>query len=81
MVFKEIALIRVKAEDAKTREEIEQKAHDYDSSIAYVSDKYVVVEKTGAEDEINSLYHMFESYGIIGLVRSGRIALKKEITI
>ncbi len=81
LVFKEIALIRVKAEDAKTRAEVEQKANDYDSNVTYVCDKYVIVEKTGNEDEINSLYHMFESYGVIGLVRSGRIALKKEISI
>ena len=81
LVFKEIALIRVASKDVKAREEIEQKASDYDSHITYVCDKYVIVEKTGTEDEINSLYRMFESYGVIGFVRSGRIALKKDIQI
>ena len=80
-MFKEIALIRVATKDAKAREEIEKKASDYDSNVTYVCDKYLIVEKTGTEDEINSLYHMFENYGVIGLVRSGRIALKKDIQI
>ena len=35
----------------------------------------IVIEKSGSEDEINSLYLLLEPFGIREFVRSGRIAL------
>jgi acetolactate synthase-1/3 small subunit len=78
LIFKEIAFIKVTAKDHKARREIEEVAHRYGAHIVFSKEGYLVVEKTGSEDEVNSLTSLLEPYGITQFVRSGRIAIAKE---
>ena len=78
LIFKEIAFIRVSGSPEK-RHEIEELAHRYDATVTYASNSGLLIEKSGSEDEINSLYMLLEPYGIQEFTRSGRIAVKKEI--
>lgn len=78
LVFKEIAFISVTAKDAAARREIEETAHRYGAHLVFSKDKFLVLEKTGSEDEVNALTSLLEPYGITQFVRSGRIAIAKE---
>lgn len=78
LICREIALIRVAAEDKDKRPEIEELAHRHGAVVTYANDKSLIVEKTGEEDEINSLYILLEPFGIREFIRSGRIALRKS---
>jgi len=77
LLFKEIAFFKVRVSDAAARAQIEGHAIKYGASIAIAAASFVVVEKTGREAEVDSLYHMLEPFGIIEFVRSGRIAMVK----
>ncbi len=78
LLFKEIAFYRTAAETSDARLEIEEHAQRYGAVITFADDDSLVVEKTGSEDEINSLYKLLEPFGIKEFVRSGRIAIRKD---
>ena len=78
LLFREIAFIRVCTEDPAKRPEIEELAHRYNASIVHAESNYLIIEKTGSEEEISSLYLLLEPYGMKEFVRSGRIALEKS---
>lgn len=79
LIFKEIAFFRVAVNSPDKRTEVEELAHRYGASMVYVSQRSLVLEKTGAEDVINSLYLLLEPFGITEFVRSGRIAIRKDV--
>ena len=78
LLFKEIAFFRVNSESPTRRTEIEELAHRYGAHMVNISAASLVIEKTGTEDEVNSLYLLLEPFGIKEFVRSGRIAISKE---
>lgn len=77
LIFKEISFIRVKTENPQKRMEVEDLAHRYGAVAIHASDNNILIEKTGTEDEIDSLYLLLEPFGISEFVRSGRIAVLK----
>ncbi len=79
LLFKEIAFYRVAADSPDKRTQIEELSRRYGSTIVHLSESSLVIEKTGNEEEVNSLYLLLEPYGIREFVRSGRIAISKEI--
>lgn len=77
LIFKEIAFIRVEAGSPKKRAEIEEFSHRHGAEITYADSQSLVVEATGSEDSIQSLYLLLEPFGIQEFLRSGRIAMRK----
>ncbi len=78
LIFKEIALFKVKGKSAKEAGDIAHIAYRTGSNITYRGKNFLIVEKTGTEEEINTLRTRLSPFGISDLVRSGRIALEKE---
>ncbi|MDI6883239.1 MAG: acetolactate synthase small subunit [Patescibacteria group bacterium] len=78
LIFKEIALLKVFAKNPQRRREIEDLAELFKANIDFVGRDFLVLEKTGSEEEIQSLLSLFRPFGIQDFVRSGRIALTKE---
>ena len=75
LFFKEIAFYRVAAPTIEKRLEVEEHAHRYGAQVGFAQNKEIVIEKTGTEEEINSLFLLLEPYGISEFLRSGRIAV------
>ncbi len=78
LVFREIALIKVSTKNPGKRQEVEEIADLFRAKIVYVGSNYLMIEKSGSEEAINSLYSLLKPFGIREFVRSGRIALTKE---
>lgn len=79
LVFAEIALFKVESRsEQQSRLKIEELAHRYGATVVYGAADYLVIEKAGQEDEIDSLFLLLEPFGILEFVRSGRIALRKQ---
>jgi len=78
LVSKEIAFLKISADSATKRMQVEELANRYGASVAYAHSDYLIIEKTGTEDEINSLYLLLEPFGMKEFLRSGRIATLKE---
>ncbi|ADJ25974.1 acetolactate synthase, small subunit [Dehalogenimonas lykanthroporepellens BL-DC-9] len=76
IVSRELALIKVKA-TADNRSEIMQIVDIFRAKIVDVSADSVMVEATGDEEKIDSLYNLLKPFGIKEMTRTGRIAMPR----
>lgn len=77
IVSRELALIKVYA-TSETRSEIMQLVDIFRANIVDVSTKSLIIEVTGDEQKINSLYDLLRKFGIKELARTGIIALPRQ---
>lgn len=75
-VARELALIKVSA-DAKSRGEIMQIVEIFRANILDVSKKTLTVETTGTWEKIEALELLLRPFGVVEMVRTGRIAIER----
>ena len=75
-VERDLALIKVAARNGK-RSEIMQLADVYRARIVDVTNESLVVEITGTEDKIESLVDILRPFGIIEMVRTGLVSMRR----
>ncbi|PAZ00240.1 MAG: acetolactate synthase small subunit [Spartobacteria bacterium AMD-G4] len=75
-VDRELVLLRVNA-TSKTRAEVMQICDIFRAKIIDVQAEKLAIEVTGTENKINKFLSLMESFGIIDLTRSGKIALAR----
>ena len=76
-VDRELALIKVHAEPGSPRSEVMQIAGIFRAKIIDVGPKTLVLEITGDPGKILAIEDLLKPYGIIELVRTGRVALQR----
>jgi acetolactate synthase-1/3 small subunit len=76
-VMRELALIKVRVADATHRGEIKQIADMFQSRVVDVAKESVMLEVTGEETKVDSIINVLQDYGIIEVVRTGRIAMTR----
>jgi acetolactate synthase-1/3 small subunit len=76
IVTRELALIKIKA-NSNTRSEIIQLVDIFRANIVDVATDSVIIEVTGDEDKIQSLYNLLRGFGVKEIARTGRIALTR----
>jgi len=74
MVDRELALIKVSA-DADTRHKIVELAAIFRADIVDVGDQTAIVQVLGDEGKVDALEDMLRPFGILELVRTGRVAM------
>ena len=74
IVVRELALIKVSS-TATNRGEIIQIVNLFRANIVDVGTQSMVIEITGEEDKIQALYNLLEPFGILEMLRTGRIAM------
>ena len=74
VVERELALIKVQA-DVDSRHEIMQMCSIFRAQIVDVGEDTVVVEATGDGDKLDALEGLLSKFGIVELMRTGRIIL------
>jgi len=79
VIFQEIALYKVPTEALFGGEKIEHIIREHYARILTVEKEFIVIEKTGHEHETQALFEKLQPYGVIGFVRSGRVALAKPM--
>src|SRR5499425_3068623 len=73
-IGRDLAMIKVAATgDARTQ--VMQLVDVYRSRIVDVSPESLVIETTGTEDKIDSLLEVLRPYGVIEMVRTGRVEM------
>ena len=75
-VFRELAMIKVTA-TAETRTHVLQLADVFRARVVDVAPDAVVIETTGTEDKIDGLVEVLRPYGILELVRTGRVGMTR----
>lgn len=77
MVARELALIKVKAENSGQRAEIKNVVDMFQARVEDVSKDSVVIEITGEEPKIDSLLKVLAEYTVLEVVRTGRVAMAR----
>ena len=78
-IARDLAMIKVSATgDARTQ--VMQLVDVYRARIVDVSPESLVIETTGTEDKIDSLLEVLRPYGVIEMVRTGRVAMVRGLT-
>ncbi len=76
-VMRDLALIKVRADDRATRAEVIQIVETFRARVVDVGLKTLMVEVTGTDDKINGLVEVLVPYGIEEMVRTGRVAMAR----
>jgi len=77
-VDRELLLIKVKAESTEKREKIVQIVDSTGAEIIDMGKTHLTIEETGDEHKIKTLIELLRPYGIIEIVRGGKIALRAD---
>jgi acetolactate synthase-1/3 small subunit len=75
-IMRDLALIKVTA-DSTTRSCIVQLAQVFTARIVDVAPESVVLEMCGSEAKIDGLLDVLQPYGVLEMVRTGRIAMER----
>ena len=79
IVSRELALIKVKT-TSSTRAEIIEVIQLFRANVVDVGSQTLVIEITGEEDKINALINLLEPFGILEMMRTGRVAMVRGQT-
>ena len=77
-VDRELMLIKVRVDTPDDRVEIRQIAQDFRARIVDVARECLVIEVTGDEGKLRAFIEQMRAFGIIELIRTGRIALTRS---
>ena len=80
-VYRELALIKMKAVDPTTRSEIINYSTIFRGNILDIGKDTITVEITGTPDKIDAFKSLVEPYGITQLARTGVLALPRGMEI
>lgn len=76
-VMRDLALIKVRANGGGTRAEVMQIVETFRARVVDVALKTLVVEVTGTDEKIDGLVDVLRPYGIVEMVRTGRVAMAR----
>lgn len=76
-VMRDLALIKVQANGGGTRAEVMQIVETFRARVVDVALKTLVVEVTGTDEKIDGLMDVLRPYGIVEMVRTGRVAMAR----
>ena len=74
MVSRELAMIKVRS-TSSTRAEIIEVVQLFRANVVDVGSQTLVIEVTGEEEKINALINLLEPFGILEMMRTGRVAM------
>src|SRR5215475_2789305 len=77
-IVRDLALIKVAA-TGEARTHVMQLVDVYRARVVDVSPESLVIETTGTEDKIDSLLEVLRPYGVIEMVRTGRVEMARGI--
>jgi acetolactate synthase-1/3 small subunit len=74
-VVRELALIKVHVGSTQKRGEIKHVADMFQSRVVDVNKDSLIIEVTGDEEKVDSILDVLDEYGILEVVRTGRVAM------
>ena len=77
-VARELCLIKVKC-DPGARSEILEVANVFRAKVIDIGHTALTIQITGTEDKVEAFIKLMEPYGIVELVRTGKVAMVREL--
>ncbi|MBK8349427.1 MAG: acetolactate synthase small subunit [Saprospiraceae bacterium] len=79
IIYQEIALYKVSTEAFYGSDTVENLIRNHNARILSIEKEYIVIEKTGHQEETEALLNELKVVGIYEFVRSGRVAIVKPM--
>ena len=79
IVARELALVKIKVADAKTRSDAINCVEVFRGRVVDVSPESLTIEITGTSDKIDAFLNLMRTYGILELARTGLTALARGV--
>lgn len=79
IIHQEIALFKLSTKALLSGNIIEHLVRSHNARFIEITPEYMVIEKTGHKNEIVRLLNELEPFGILQYVRSGRVAVTKQV--
>ena len=79
LIYQEIALYKVPASSFLEGNNVDHVVRTYNARIIEITPEYIVLEKTGHEDDLKELQDHLTTYGLLQVSRSGRVAITKQV--
>ncbi len=80
-VSRDLALIKVRANDAESRNSVTLICERYPARIVDIGPEVVIVEITAQEDQVEGLIQELKPIGIVEMVRTGVVAMGRGVRI
>ena len=74
-VMRDLALIKVRTNGGQTRPEVLQIVETFRAKVVDVGLDTLMIEVTGSEEKVDGLVEVLRPFGIMELVRTGRVAM------
>ena len=74
-VYRELAMVKVETKTADIRTQVIQLVDVFRARVIDVAQDSVIVETTGTEEKIEGLLEVLRPYGLLELVRTGRVGM------
>ena len=74
-VYRELAMVKVATKTSDTRSHVMQLVDVFRARVVDVAPDSVIIETTGTEEKINRLMEVLRPYGLLELVRTGRVGM------
>ena len=74
-VMRDLALIKVETNGGKTRPEVLQIVETFRAKVVDVGLDTLMIEATGSEEKVDGLVEVLRPFGILEMVRTGRVAM------
>lgn len=81
IVYQELALYKMPTEAFAGSQVVEKIIRDNYARVITIEPEFIVIEKTGHEEETMKLFDELKPYGVLSFVRSGRIAIAKPMKL
>jgi acetolactate synthase-1/3 small subunit len=79
IVYQEIALFKMPSKAMMSGDIIDQIVRAHNARFIEITPEYMVIEKTGHKSAIVELLDQLQPYGVLQYVRSGRVAITKQV--
>ncbi len=76
-IYQEIALYKIAVTSLVLDDNLELLIRANHARILNISPEFIVIEKTGHEDETKALFEELQPFGVLEFVRSGRVSITK----
>lgn len=73
--MRDLALIKVNTNEGQTRSEVLQIVETFRAKVVDIGINTLMVEVTGSEEKVNGLVEVLRKFGIVEMVRTGRVAM------
>jgi acetolactate synthase-1/3 small subunit len=76
--YGQIAYYKIATSSFSEREKIMEIAHRHRATVAFSDEEYIVIEKTGKEEDLTTMLHLLQPHGVLEFAKSGRVAVVKD---